>query len=39
MQACEVKCYLMLVKSSYKDHITIEDVHRKIRSTICEYIV
>ena len=36
-QAFEMRCYRRLLNISYKDHITSEDVRRKIQATIGEY--
>ena len=37
MQAFEMRCYRRLLNSSYKDHVTNEDVRRKIQAAIGEY--
>ena len=37
MQAFEMRCYRRLLNISYKDHITYEEVCRKIRAAIAEY--
>ena len=37
MQAFEMKCYQRLLNISYKDHVTNEDVHRKIQAAIGKY--
>ena len=36
-QTFERRCYRRLLNISYKDHVTNEEVHRKIRATIEEY--
>ena len=36
-QAFEMRCYQRLLKISYKDHVTNEEVHRKIQADIGEY--
>ena len=36
-QAFEMRCYLRLLNISYKDHVTNEEVHRKIQAVIGEY--
>ena len=33
----EIRCYRRLLNISYKDHVTIEEVHRKIQAAIEEY--
>ena len=37
MQAFEMRCYRRLLNSSYKDHVTNEEVRRKIQAAIGEY--
>ena len=37
MQAFEMRCYRRLLNISYKDHVTYEEVRRKIQATIGEY--
>ena len=37
MQAFEMRCYRRLLNSSYKDHVTNEEVCRKIQAAIGEY--
>ena len=34
MQAFEMRCYQRLLNISYKDHVTNEEVHRKIQAAI-----
>ena len=36
-QAFEMRCYRMLLNISYKDHVTNEEVRRKIQAAIGEY--
>ena len=36
-QAFEMKCYLRLLNISCKDHVTDEEVYRKIQAAIGEY--
>ena len=36
-QAFEMRCYRRLLNISYKDHVTNEEVHRKIHAAIGEY--
>ena len=36
-QAFEMRCYRRLLNISYKDHVTYEEVHRKIQAAIGEY--
>ena len=36
-QAFEMRCYRRLLNISYKDHVTNEEVHRKIQTDIGEY--
>ena len=36
-QAFEMRCYRRLLKISYKDHVTNEEVRRKIQAAIGEY--
>ena len=36
-QAFEIRCYQRLLNVSYKDHVTNEEVHRKIQAAIGEY--
>ena len=36
-QAFEMRCYLRLLNISYKDHVTNEEVRRKIQAAIGEY--
>ena len=36
-QAFEMRCYRRLLNISYKDHVTYEDVRRKIQAAIGEY--
>ena len=36
-QAFETRCYRRLLNISYKDHVTNEEVHRKISEAIGEY--
>ena len=36
-QAFEMRCYQRLFKISYKDHVTNEDVRRRIQAAIGEY--
>ena len=38
MQAFEMKCYRRLLIISYKDHVTYEEVRRKIQAAIGEYV-
>ena len=38
MQAFEMRCYRRLLIISYKDHVTYEEVRRKIQATIGEYV-
>ena len=33
-QAFEMRCYRRLLNISYKDHVTNEEVHRKIQSAV-----
>ena len=35
--AFEIRCYRRLMNISYKDHVTNEEVHRKIQAAIGEY--
>ena len=37
MQALEMRCYRRLLNISYKDHVTNEEVRRKIQAAIGEY--
>ena len=37
MQAFEMRCFRRLLNISYKDHVTNEEVHRKIQAAIGEY--
>ena len=37
MQAFEIRCYRRLLNISYKDHVTNEEVRRKIQAAIGEY--
>ena len=37
MQAFEIRCYRRLLNISYKDHVTNEEVRRKIQAAIEEY--
>ena len=37
MQAFEMRCYRRLLNISYKDHVTNEEVRRKIQAAIGEY--
>ena len=37
MQAFEMRCYQRLLNISYKDHVTNEEVRRKIQVAIGEY--
>ena len=37
MQAFEMRCYRRILNSSYKDHVTNEEVCRKIQAAIGEY--
>ena len=37
MQAFEMRCYRRLLNSSCKDHVTNEEVRRKIQAAIGEY--
>ena len=37
MQAFEMRCYQRLLNISYKDHVTNEEVRRKIQAAIGEY--
>ena len=37
MQAFEMRCYWRLLNISYKDHVTNEEVRRKIQAAIGEY--
>ena len=37
MQAFAMRCYRRLLNISYKDHITNEEVHRKVQAAIGEY--
>ena len=37
MQALEMRCYWRLLNISYKDHVTNEEVRRKIQAAIGEY--
>ena len=36
-QAFEIRCYRTLLKISYKDHVTNDEVRRKIQAAIGEY--
>ena len=36
-QVCEMRCYRRLLNISYKDHVTNEEVRRKIQAAIGEY--
>ena len=36
-KAFEMRCYRRLLNISYKDHVTNEEVHRKIQAVIGEY--
>ena len=36
-QAFEMRCYLRLLNISYMDHVTNEEVHRKIQAAIGKY--
>ena len=36
-QAFEMRCYQRLLNTSHKDHVTNEEVHRKIQAAIGEY--
>ena len=36
-QAFEMRCYRRLLNISYKDHVTNEEVRRKIQAAIGEY--
>ena len=36
-QAFEMRCYRRLLKSSYKDHVTNEEVRRKIQAAFGKY--
>ena len=36
-QALQMRCYLKLLNSSYMDHVTSEDVRRKIQAAIGKY--
>ena len=36
-QAFEMRCYRRILNISYKDHVTKEEVHRKIQPAIGEY--
>ena len=38
MQAFELRCYRRLLIISYKDHVTNEEVRRKIQAAIGEYV-
>ena len=38
MQAFEMRCYRRLLTISYKDHVTNEEVRRKIQAAIGEYV-
>ena len=38
MQAFEMRCYRRLLIISYKDHVTYEEVRRKIQAAIGEYV-
>ena len=37
MQAFEMRCYRRLLNISHKDHVTNEEVRRKIQAAIGEY--
>ena len=37
MQSFEMRCYCRLLNISYKDHVTNEEVRRKIQTAIGEY--
>ena len=37
MQAFEIRCYRRILNISYKDHVTNEEVRRKIQTAIGEY--
>ena len=37
MQAFEMRCYRRLLNISYKDHVTNDEVRRKIQAAIGEY--
>ena len=37
MQAFEMRCYRRLLNSPYKDHVTNEEVRKKIQAAIGEY--
>ena len=37
VQAFEIRCCRRLLNISYKDHVTNEEVHRKIQAAIGEY--
>ena len=37
-QAFEMRCYRRLLNISYKDHVTNEEVRRKIQAAIGEYV-
>ena len=37
MQAFEMRCYRRLLNISYKDHVTNEEVRRKIQAAIGDY--
>ena len=36
-QAFEIRCYRRLLNISYKDHVTSEEVRRKIQAVVGEY--
>ena len=36
-QVFETRCYRRLLNTSYKDHVTKEEVHRKVQAAIGEY--
>ena len=37
MQAFEMRCYRRLLNISYKDHVTYDEVRRKIQAAVGEY--
>ena len=37
MQTFEMRCYQRLLNTSYKEHVTNDEVHRKIQAAIGEY--
>ena len=35
-QSMEMRCYQRLLNISYKDHVTIKEIHRKIQAAIVD---